>query len=58
MVELYIFNEIFFSLEQALIFGNAVLFIVLLMVGAAYCIIQSRYSLLYYRPSRIVVHVQ
>ena len=33
MVELYIFNEIFFSLEQALIIGNAVLFITLLMVG-------------------------
>jgi len=47
----------FFSLEQAVIIGNAVLFIALLMVGTAYYIIQSRYSLVYYRPSRIVVHV-
>jgi hypothetical protein len=41
-----------------MIICNAVLFIALLMVGIAYCIIRSRYSLLYYRQSRIVVHVQ
>ena len=48
---------IFFSLDLAVIIGNGVLFIAVLMVGTAYCIIRSRYSLLYYWPSRIVVHV-